>query len=88
MNEVNAMISFGNTFIYKRIANEIYRTALDIRIGFVHAANSRSESLKLYCEIFKPIISRNHFNHHNGTETENQHFKGNMVQISLNNDEM
>lgn len=57
MNEVNAMISFGNTFIYRRIANEIYRTALDIRIGFVHAANSRSESLNLdIAEIFKPII--------------------------------
>lgn len=57
MNEVNAMISFGNTFIYRRIVNEIYRTALDIRIGFVHAANSRSESLNLdIAEIFKPII--------------------------------
>ncbi|RGR54906.1 CRISPR-associated endonuclease Cas1 [Agathobacter rectalis] len=57
LNEVNAMISFGNTFIYRRIANEIYRTALDIRIGFVHAANSRSESLNLdIAEIFKPII--------------------------------
>lgn len=57
LNEVNAMISFGNTFIYRRIANDIYRTALDIKIGFVHAANSRSESLNLdIAEIFKPII--------------------------------
>lgn len=30
---------------------------MDIRIGFVHAANSRSESLNLdIAEIFKPII--------------------------------
>lgn len=63
LNEVNAMISFGNTFIYRRIANEIYRTALDIRIGFVHAANSRSESLNLdIAEIFKPIIVDRHKN--------------------------
>ena len=56
-NAVNAMISFGNTFLYRRIANDIYKTALDIRIGIVHSANNRSESLNLdIAEIFKPII--------------------------------
>lgn len=56
-NEVNALISFGNTFLYRRIANEIYKTALDIRIGIVHSSNSRSESLNLdIAEIFKPLI--------------------------------
>lgn len=54
---MNALISFGNTFLYRRIAGEIYKSSLDIRIGFVHAANSRSESLNLdIAEIFKPII--------------------------------
>lgn len=38
---LNAMISFGNTLLYQRIANEINRTSLDIRIGIVHAAGSR-----------------------------------------------
>lgn len=56
-NEVNAMISFGNVFLYQRISTEIHKTALDIRIGFVHATNNRSESLNLdVAEIFKPII--------------------------------
>ncbi len=56
-NAVNALISFGNTFLYRHIANEIYKTALDIRIGIVHSANNRSESLNLdIAEIFKPII--------------------------------
>lgn len=56
-NEVNAMISFGNVFLYQRIATMIYKTSLDIRIGFVHAANSRRETLNLdIAEIFKPII--------------------------------
>ena len=44
---LNAMISFGNTLLYQRIANEINRTSLDIRIGIVHAAGNRSESLNL-----------------------------------------
>lgn len=56
-NEVNAMISFGNVFLYQRISTEIHKTALDIRIGFAHATNNRSESLNLdVAEIFKPII--------------------------------
>lgn len=57
LNEVNALISFGNTFLYQRIATEIRKTSLDIRIGFVHATNRRSETLNLdIAEIFKPII--------------------------------
>ena len=56
-NEVNALLSFGNTFLYRRIANEIYKTALDIRIGIVHSSNNRCESLNLdIAEIFKPLI--------------------------------
>lgn len=56
-NPLNALISFGNVFLYRRIATEIHKTALDIRIGFVHATNNRSESLNLdIAEIFKPII--------------------------------
>lgn len=54
---INAMISFGNTLLYQRIANEINRTSLDIRIGIVHAAGSRSESLNLdLADLFKPIL--------------------------------
>lgn len=54
---LNAMISFGNTLLYQKIANEINRTSLDIRIGIVHAAGSRPESLNLdLADLFKPII--------------------------------
>ena len=56
-DEVNAMISFGNTILYNRIATEIYKSHLDIRISFLHSANNRAESLNLdIAEIFKPII--------------------------------
>ena len=54
---LNALISFGNTWLYQRVATEIGKTALDIRIGFVHAANNRSQSLNLdLAELFKPLI--------------------------------
>lgn len=54
---LNAMISFGNTLLYQRIANEINRTSLDIRIGIVHAAGTRPESLNLdLADLFKPIL--------------------------------
>lgn len=54
---LNAMISFGNTLLYQKIANEINRTPLDIRIGIVHAAGTRPESLNLdLADLFKPII--------------------------------
>ena len=54
---LNAMISFGNTLLYQRIANEINRTSLDIRIGIIHAAGTRPESLNLdLADLFKPIL--------------------------------
>ncbi len=54
---LNALISFGNTYLYNRIATEINKTTLDIRIGFVHATNSRCQSLNLdIADIFKPLI--------------------------------
>lgn len=56
-NELNALISFGNSLIYTTTLSEIYRTHLDPRIGFLHASNFRRFSLQLdVAEIFKPII--------------------------------
>ena len=78
---LNAMISFGNTLLYQRFANEINRTSLDIRIAIVHAANSRPESLNLdLADLFKPIIvdrtiftlvNRRMLNAHDFVEVEN-----------------
>lgn len=54
---LNSLISFGNTVLYRRIAKEIYKSRLDIRIGFLHATNRRYESLNLdIAEIFRPVI--------------------------------
>ncbi len=56
-NAVNAMLSFGNTVLYNLIATYIEKTALDVRVGFLHATNRRQESLNLdIAELFKPLI--------------------------------
>lgn len=56
-NEVNAMLSFGYTSLYNLLATEIQKTALDVRVGFLHATNKRRESLNLdIAELFKPLI--------------------------------
>lgn len=54
---LNALISFGNTVLYNYISNEIRKTSLNVKIGFLHSTNRRAESLNLdIAEIFKPII--------------------------------
>ncbi|HFI0254640.1 TPA: CRISPR-associated endonuclease Cas1 [Streptococcus suis] len=54
---INAMISFGNTFLYNYISSLIHRSPLDIRFSFLHSANRREESLQLdIADIFKPIL--------------------------------
>ena len=54
---LNALISFGNTWLYQRTATEINKTRLDIRIGFIHSTNNRSQTLNLdIAELFKPLL--------------------------------
>ena len=54
---LNALISFGNTYLYNQIATEINKTLLDIRIGIVHSTNRRSQTLNLdIADIFKPVL--------------------------------
>ncbi|MDI3535042.1 MAG: CRISP-associated protein Cas1 [Thermosediminibacterales bacterium] len=56
-NNLNTLISFGNSLMYTIILSEIYKTHLDPRIGFLHATNFRRFTLNLdIAEIFKPII--------------------------------
>lgn len=56
-NELNALISFGNSLLYSQILSEIYQTHLDPRIGYLHATNFRRFTLNLdIAEIFKPVL--------------------------------
>ena len=56
-NNLNTLISFGNSLMYSICLSEIYKTHLDPRIGYLHTTNFRRFSLNLdIAEIFKPII--------------------------------
>lgn len=56
-NEVNAMISFGNSLLYSSILTEIYRTHLNPTISYLHEPRERRFSLSLdLSEVFKPVI--------------------------------
>jgi len=56
-NEVNAMISFGNSLLYSAILSEIYHTQLHPAISFLHEPSERRFSLALdIAELFKPVI--------------------------------
>lgn len=85
-NEFNAMLSFGNTVLYNLIAVEINKTALDVRVGFLHATNERLESLNLdIAEIFKPLlIDRTIFSMINLGSIHTDHFCRDMKSVCLN----
>lgn len=56
-NNLNVLISFGNSIMYSMVLSEIYKTHLDPRIGYLHATNFRRFTLNLdVAEIFKPFI--------------------------------
>lgn len=56
-DELNAMISFGNVYLYQKFAHIIHKSQMDIRISFVHSAMKRYENLNLdLADIFKPVI--------------------------------
>ena len=56
-NELNALISFGNAMCYTAALKQIYRTALDPTISYLHEPGDRRFSLALdLAEIFKPLL--------------------------------
>lgn len=54
---LNALISFGNTLMYRAILSEIYKTPLNPTISYLHEPSTKRFSLSLdIAEIFKPLI--------------------------------
>lgn len=54
---INAMISFGNSLMYTTVLSEIYKTALDPTVSFLHEPSTKRFSLCLdLSEIFKPLL--------------------------------
>jgi len=57
LNQMNALISFGNSLLYSAIMNEIYHTQLHPAISYLHEPYRQRYSLALdISEIFKPIL--------------------------------
>ncbi|WP_338813358.1 type I-B CRISPR-associated endonuclease Cas1b [Bernardetia sp. Wsw4-3y2] len=76
-NEVNALISFGNTMLYTACMNAIFQTTLDSTISFLHSPGARRYSLALdLAEVFKPfIVDRLIFSLVNTKQIQSKHFK-------------
>ena len=75
-NEVNALISFGNSFLYGVCLSEIYRTQLTPTISYLHEPGARRFSLALdLSEIFKPLlVDRTIFTLLNKGQLKDSHF--------------
>lgn len=56
-NALNALISFGNTLCYTAVLNQLYHTALDPTVSYLHEPGDRRYSLALdLAEVFKPLL--------------------------------
>ncbi len=57
-NMINSLISYINSLVYTTVLGEIYKTALNPTISYLHEPGERRFSLSLdIAEIFKPIIA-------------------------------
>lgn len=75
-NEINSMISFGNSLLYSTTLSELYQTYLHPSISYLHEPSERRFSLALdIADIFKPIIvSRTIFKLVNNNMINKKHF--------------
>lgn len=56
-NELNALISFGNSLTYATILKELYHTPLNPTVSYLHEPGTKRYSLVLdIAEVFKPIF--------------------------------
>lgn len=57
-NEVNSLISFGNSLVYASCVSAIRATALDPTISYLHEPGERRYSLSLdLADLFKPVLA-------------------------------
>ncbi len=75
-NEINALISFGNSMLYTTCLSEIYRTQLTPTVSYLHEPGARRFSLALdLSEIFKPLlVDRAIFRLINSGQLQPKHF--------------
>jgi CRISPR-associated protein Cas1 len=75
-NELNALVSFGNSMCYTLCLDAIYNSQLNPTISYLHEPGTRRYSLSLdVSEIFKPIlVDRLIFRLCNKKELRSEHF--------------
>ena len=57
-NEINSIISFGNSLVYANCVSAIRATALDPTISYLHEPGERRYSLSLdIADLFKPLLA-------------------------------
>ncbi len=85
-NPINCLLSFGNACVYTSCLGQIYRTALNPTISYLHSPGERRFSLSLdLAEIFKPIISdRIVFSLLNNGQVSEKHFTKKLNFCHLN----
>ncbi|MEO1261172.1 MAG: type I-B CRISPR-associated endonuclease Cas1b [Bacteroidota bacterium] len=76
LNELNALVSFGNSMCYTLCLDAIYNSQLNPTVSFLHEPGTRRYSLALdIAEIFKPVlVDRLIFKLCNRRELREQHF--------------
>ncbi len=86
LNEINALISFGNMVCYTLCLRAIHQTQLNPTISYLHKPGERRYSLALdIAEIFKPIIiDRVIFKVLNRKEIQEKHFDRKLNKCLLN----
>lgn len=85
LNEVNALISFGNMMCYTQCLKAIHNTQLNPTISYLHEPGERRFSLALdLSEIFKPLlVDRTIFKLLNRKEIQAKHFDDKMNGILI-----
>jgi CRISPR-associated protein Cas1 len=57
-NEINSLLSFGNSLVYANCVSAIRSTALDPAVSFLHEPGERRYSLSLdIADLFKPLLT-------------------------------
>ncbi len=85
-NEINALISFGNSLLYGVVISEIYNTYLNPTVSYLHEPSERRFSLALdIADIFKPVfVDRLIFNLVNKKIIKETHFEKDLNGCLLN----
>ncbi len=84
-NRLNALISFGNSILYAKILGEIYKTALNPTVSYLHEPSERRYSLSLdLAEVFKPLFVLKLILNLVGKRLSEDHFRKDLNGIFLN----